>query len=165
MQSESGAMMSAWVGRLRGLAGLGAIGGAVGAAGGGLWYAISGLLSGTSMPALIGGAAAVYGVFGAFSATVLGVSLASTRNGRALEDIGVAWSALVGGVAGALFPLLVNLWMIGALEPLPLLEQFLPIMARLGFLGAALTAGMVTVAKRAGRQELGGVGEPAMLRE
>jgi uncharacterized membrane protein len=140
-------MAGRWRRRLRGLAGLGTVGAAIGASAGGSWFAVTGFLSGSFAPALVASAAVVYGVFGAFSATALGALLVATRTGRSLRDIGTGWAGLVGGVAGALFPLAINLWMVGSLGPLRAVALFLPIMARLGLLGATLTAGLVAVAK------------------
>jgi hypothetical protein len=158
-------MAAAWITKLKGIGVLGAVGGVLGAIVGGVWFAISGLLSGSFIPGVILNAAAVYGFFGAFSSAGFAVFLANARARASIEDLSVGWSGLVGGMAGAAFPLAFNVVMSGSLTPFLLIEQFLPIMLRLGLFGAALTSGMVAVAKRSHRAELESGSEPDLLSE
>ena len=140
--------------KLKSLLGLGAIGAGLGAAVGAGWFIISGLLVGTIVPSAVVNAAVVYGSFGFFTTSGLGLVLANARSKASLDDISVRWSGLVGAAAGAAFPLIFNIIMLQSLVPLRLIEGFLPIMGTLGLFGGALTAGMVAAAKKEHRNEL-----------
>ena len=74
-----------------------------------------------------GGNRIVYGRFGFFTATGLGLFLARARSKASLEDVSVAWSALIGAAAGAVFPLMFNILMLQSLVPLRLIGGFLPL--------------------------------------
>jgi len=140
--------------KLRGLLGLGAIGAGFGAVLGAGWIIVSGLLTGSVLVGAAVNAAVVYGSFGFFTTTGLGLMLANARSKASLDDISVVWSGLIGAAAGAAFPLMFNMIMLQSLLPLRLIEGFLPIMGTLGLFGGALTAGMVAAAKKEHGKEL-----------
>ncbi len=153
-----------WI-KLRGLLGLGAIGGAIGAIVGAGWFIVSGLLAGSVVVSAVGNAAMVYGSFGFFTTAGLGFILANARSKASLDDISVGWSGLIGAAAGAAFPLVFNIVLLQSLLPLRLIMGFLPIMGTLGVFGGALTAGMVAAAKRQQRNELEPGAETQLLEE
>lgn len=158
-------MTEGWLRKLKGISVLGAVGGVLGALVGGVWVAISGMIAGSVLPGAIGNAAVVYGMFGAFSSAGLAVFLANAKAKASIEDVSLWWSGLIGGLAGATFPVVFNVVMSGSLVPFHLLDRFLPIMLRLGLFGAVLSSGMVAVAKRSHRGEIEGAGEPELLSE
>jgi hypothetical protein len=156
--------MGFWT-KVRGLLGLGAIGAGLGAVFGTAWFTVSGFLAGTLVFKAVANAAVVYGSFGFFTAAGLGLLLANARSRASLDEIGVAWSGVIGAVAGAAFPLVFNILMLQSLLPLRLITGFLPIMGTLGLFGGALAAGMVAAAKYEDRRELGPRVEAHLLEE
>ena len=156
--------MGFWT-KVRGLLGLGAVGAGLGAVFGTTWFTVSGFLAGTLVFSAVANAAVVYGSFGFFTAAGLGLLLANARSRASLDEVGVAWSGVIGAAAGAAFPLVFNILMLQSLLPLRLITDFLPIMGTLGLFGGALTAGMVAAAKYEDRRKLGPGVEPYLLEE
>jgi hypothetical protein len=151
--------------KIKGLLGLGAVGAGLGAIVGTAWFTISGLLAGTVVLKGVANAAIVYGSFGFFTASGLGLLLANARSKVSLDEVSVAWSGLIGAVAGAAFPLVFNVLMLQSLLPLRMISAFLPIMGALGLFGGALTAGMVAAAKHEHRKEVGSGSAPQLLED
>lgn len=151
--------------KLKGLLGLGAVGAGLGAIFGTAWFTISGLIAGTVVLKAVANAAVVYGSFGFFTTSGLGLLLANARSKASLDDVSLAWSGLIGAAAGAAFPLVFNILMLQSLLPLRLIGGFLPIMGALGLFGGALTAGMVAAAKHEHRKEVGTGAEPQLLED
>lgn len=110
-------------------------------------------------------AAIVFGGFGFFTVSCLGLLLASARSKASLDDVGVVSSGLVGAAAGATFPLAFNVLMLQSFTPLIWLPRLLPIMGILGLCGGALTAGMVAAAKNERWRELDSGGAARLLEE
>jgi hypothetical protein len=151
--------------KLKAVLRLAAIGAGVGAIVGGAWFVVAGLLNGVVVPGAVANAAVVYGSFGFFTTSGLALVLANARAKASLDDVGVAWSGLIGAAAGAAFPLVFNIVMLQSLLPLRLIEGLLPIMGALGLFGGVWTAGMVAAAKLEHRKELESAVEPQLLRE
>ena len=151
--------MGRWPRKLRGLAGLTAVGGLIGAVSGGLTGLIQlwlGVL-GTGPPLLVAGLAAVWGGYGASVAACVGVLLAVMGPKKSLTEL----SAWLTGLCGAV---------IGAAAPLGLAYAFsfpLSIMGgavvQFALLGGALGAGLVIAAKRAESRALASSAEPEAL--
>jgi hypothetical protein len=146
--------------KLRGVLGLGLVGGAVGFFGGGVVHLVLQLLSvwvpGISVPwgtALI--TAMRWGSFGAFAGAGFGGLLALTTARRTLQELSGWKVGVLGAAVGALF---FPAFIIGGagFERLLLftLSDALLNAGTFGLLGAGLSWSMVTLAKRADRAEL-----------
>jgi len=146
-------MSVGWLRKLRGILGLGGIGAVLGAFGGAAWSLATSLSFGYVDPGFITMAATVWGTFGAFCGAGFGVALVAFSSRRSLDQLGVASSALIGGLLGAVFPLAFNLLLSGPM-PLYLIKLMLPVMGVCAALGATLSTGMVLAAKRADRREV-----------
>lgn len=160
--------------KLRGLLGLGLVGGVLGFAGGTLWsigtslvrlgvFIDRGFWWAVASDAL--GTATLWGLLGAFTATAFGSCLALTDSKRSLDQLPLWRMAALGAVAGAAFlPAFVGIrfgvtTLIDAAHTLPYS------MALLGTFGAAFTTSLVAIAQRAHRAELAIVDETRELLE
>lgn len=147
--------MQSWLRKLRGIAGLAAIGGILAAVFGVLVAVLVSLLPQSVVPL----AAALWwgvfsGSFGVFAGAGFGVLLTSLEGRRSLEQLSAWRSALWGAVVGGIFPFPFALIVSGTIESLFWLGLW-PYLVVFGGLGAALSGGMVAAAKRAHRRELG----------
>ena len=86
--------------------------------------------------------AALMGSFGAFAAGGFATMLALTKGGDGVANLSVARSAILGLIAGGLFPIAVSLLAGSGGTPVALIAIF-------GILGCGVTAGLVAVAKDA----------------
>ena len=143
--------MGGWLKRLRGVMGLGLVGGAAGAVFGGLWWFGSSVLGlGSIVFGTLGWTAALWGGFGAFATTGVGVLLATDGAKSTLEDLSPWRVAAFGAVMGLLAPPVLvfvvtgSFWapgvgLVGGMS---------------GVFGALLGSGLVLTAKRAQAAEL-----------
>lgn len=139
--------MKHWFRRLRGLLGVGTIGGIVGALIGGGWFLVESSMGGPgafrlSLSALV----SVWGLLGAATGVGFGMLLTATSGRRRLEEVGLGRAAALGAVAGALCPLVVASLMVGSAPPLGIGLWFLGVG---GSVGAGLGAGLLRVAQGA----------------
>ena len=149
--------MGRWLKRLRGVLGLGVVGGAVGALFGGLvWFVTSVLGLGSIAFDPLGLAAAVWGVFGAFAASGAGLLLTALGSRQTLEELSPwrvgAFGAVMGFLAPPIFVFLNtgSFWGPGA-GPFAVIATIATIS---GVLGGALGSGLVLTAQRAPSEEL-----------
>lgn len=152
--------MERWVGKLRGLFGLSAVGAAAGGLFGALWEIGSTWLGlgGLSFGSL-GWSAALWAGFGAFAAGGVGVFLAAVGSKRTLEELSV-WRAGIGGaVLGSVAPLAMVFAVTGGFW-----APSIGYVAGLsGLFGGLLGGGLVLTAKRAHAAELRSSREPDLL--
>ena len=94
------------------------------------------------------GGAALMGSFGAFAAGGFATMLAVSKGADGLENLSVARSALLGLIAGGLFPTAAALLTAGLLVPFDL-ETLVVLGVLFGILGSGVSAGLVAVAKDA----------------
>jgi hypothetical protein len=148
---EEEVRMRRWLYRLRGLLGLGALGGVLGGLIGAGWVVIEMLSGGPSMFRLSFAAmSTIWGIVGATTGVGFGLLLTATSAGRRLEEVTNRRAALLGGVAGAACPIIVGTLMAGSLPPLGL-GLWLAGIGGLG--GAGVAVGVIGIAKRAERRE------------
>ena len=158
--------------KIRGLLGLGLVGGALGLFGGAIWSFVSTLLTlGFFVDAgfwsyvadRVLGAASLWGIVGVFTGTGFGTLLVAMDSKRSLDELPLWRMAIFGAVAGAAFmPAYVLVrFGVGPLLQAPLL--MLPSMGVFGTLGAMFTSSLVVMAQRAHRAELTAVQEVAAL--
>ena len=149
--------MGRWLKRLRGVLGLGVVGGAVGALFGGLmWFGSSVLGLGSIVFEPLGLSAAVWGVFGAFAASGAGLLLTTLGSRQTLEELSHwrvgAFGAVMGFLAPPIFVFLNtgSFWGPGA-GPFAVVATITAIST---LLGAGIGSGLVLTAQRAPSQEL-----------
>lgn len=160
--------------RLRGLLGLGSLGGLLGALGGAVWTLGANLLdlgvffdSGfwLYVASNVMGAAALWGLLGSFTATAFGSLLVLSDSRRSLDQLPLWRMAVLGAVAGAAFwPTFVAV-RFGVATVINAAPTLLPTMGLLGTFGAAFTTSLVVIAQRAHRAELAVVEEAHALLE
>lgn len=139
--------MKRWLHPLRGLFGLGAAGGLVGAGIGGCWFLVESLMGGYGFYGVsLGLMAAVWGVLGAVTGVGFGLLLTATSSGRSLDDVSLWRGGALGAVAGALGPVAVLSLMVGSAPPIGIGLWFAGVG---GALGAGLGAGLLSMAKKA----------------
>ncbi len=140
--------MGGWLKRLRGVLGLGVVGGAAGALFGGLWWFGSSVLGlGGIDFGTLGGTAALWGGFGAFAASGAGVLLTARGSRQTLEELSPWRVGAFGVVTGFLAPPAYIFLMTGGggfWNPTVGLVVTIS-----GVLGGALGSGLVLTAKRA----------------
>ena len=147
--------------RLRGLLGLGIIGGCVGV----LFGPVAMLLNSHPMFGAIFGwglstSVAGWGLFGALAGAGFGLVLTITAGRRRLPQLDFWGAALLGGAVGLALPVLFGpqlSWMF------PSLVAVLPRTALCGVFGMLLGSGLVAVAKEADRRELPSAESTPML--
>ena len=148
--------MGAWLKRLRGVLGLGVVGGAVGALFGGLFWFVSLFLGWGIDYWTLGLAAAVWGGFGAFAASGAGLLLTALGSRQILEELSHWRVGAFGAVMGFLAPPILvflntgSFWGPGV-GPVGLIATIATIS---GVLGAGLGSGLVLTAQRAPYEEL-----------
>ena len=157
--------MGRWLKRLRGILGLGVVGGAVGALFGGLWWFGSSVLGiGSIVFGTLGWTAARWGGFGAFAASGAGLLLTALGSRQTLEELSPwrvgAFGALMGFLAPPAFVFLMTGSFWGPTVGL--------VAAISGVFGGALGSGLVLTAQHAPSEELArgrasaiGSGDPA----
>ena len=143
--------MRRWLGKLRGLLGLGVLGGAAGAVVGGLWWVGATLLGiGEIAFGSLGWTLALWSGFCASATTAVGALLATFGSKSTLEDLS-PWPAVAcGAVIGLLAPGAVAFLLTGTVwvTGVGLLGGVS------GLLGGVLGGGFVIMAKRARTAEL-----------
>ncbi len=144
-------MTRGWFKRIKSILTLGGIGAAFTGLAAGAWTLLSGIASGYLMGEQVLASVLVWGFFGGFSVTGFATALWALRSRRQLHDISLFWTALVGGVMGALAPLAVSVFIGGSW--IPLLSD-LPILGGFAALGAGLTTGIVVIAQRSSTTSL-----------
>ena len=149
--------MRGWLKRLRGILGLGVVGGAVGALFGGLLgLGLSLLGFGIIDWLTLESGAALGGIFGAFAASGAGLLLTAFGSRQTLEELSPGRVGAFGAVLGFLAPPIFvflntgSFWGPGA-GPLGLIAAIATIS---GVLGGALGSGLVLTAQRAPSGEL-----------
>jgi hypothetical protein len=132
--------------KLRSILGTSAIGGLLGSICGGALLGVGALVaSGEVTAGMFALGVAFAGGVGAFIGGVFGTLLALSKR-RGLDELSLGRSATLGALAGAIFPLAAAVLTGGWLIPLvPVQVAFLSGVS--GTLGAALSAGLVAVAK------------------
>lgn len=153
--------------RLRGLLGLGAIGGAVGAVLGAPWGVVvwlRGWDGGPLIEQLLNFGALGF-VAGGMCAVGFGGLLATLDRRTSLADLPLWRMALFGAFVGAALPALFLLSTSGTAHFVTVPGLVASIVATGGVLGAGLATTLVGVAKRAHRRELATVEEVASLAE
>ena len=162
-------MMKRLAAKVRGLVGLGLVGGAAGFLLGGVWGVVSSALrSGIFLDLgylrflleMAWGNALGFAQIGAFTAAGFGVLIAVTDSRKSLADLPLWRMGLFGALAGAVFPPLLVVWRIGLTAYLETALSLLPVSIVIGLLGGLATAGMVAAAKSTDRQELPAESEP-----
>ena len=138
--------MKRWWKKLRGLLGLGAVGGLGGAVFGLAW----GLVELLGAPGLVHASLPVYmaiwGVLGATASAGFGALLSATAGGRRLEELNPWHARLLGGLVGAASPVLLQLLLVGAL---PGMTVTLLASAICGTVGLGAASGLLEIAQRA----------------
>lgn len=149
--------------KLRGIAGLGLIGGVAGFLGGALWGIVasmvrSGIFFDTEYLRFLGrmalGNATGFMLIGASTGAGFATLLAAFDPGRSIEDLPLWRMGLLGALVGAAFPPIYVIVTMGLPVYLASAPTFLPVMGVLGGVGAAFTTSVVAIAKRASRSEL-----------
>jgi hypothetical protein len=162
-------LMKRLAAKVRGLVGLGLLGGAAGFMLGGVWGVVSSALrSGIFLDVgylrflldMAWGNALGFAQVGAFTTAGFGVLVAAIDSRRSLVDLPLWRMGLFGALAGAVFPPLIVVWRIGLAAYLDAAVTLLPVSVAIGLIGGLATASMVAVAKRADRLELPTQGEP-----
>lgn len=145
--------MAQWGRKLKGLVGLSAVGGVIGAIYGAARAAILAFTGFGWAPDIFMGMITSHAGFAALTTAGVGITLATVGSRLSLSELSPWKAALVGGVCGAAIPLgVIALTFTGVGMP----GVFLAIGARYGMLGAALGGGLVAVAQRADRRALPG---------
>jgi hypothetical protein len=149
--------------RIRGIIGLGIVGGLLGFVGGGIWGVVSSMVrSGVHLEAdyfrfLAGmalGNAIGFMQIGGFTAAGFGVLLAAVESKRSLQELSLWRVGLLGALVGASFPPIYVIGSQGLTAYVAAAASFVPVMGALGVVGGLLAASLVDVAKRADRAEL-----------
>lgn len=155
--------------RVRGVLGLGLLGGVAGAAVGAVLGVIRAVvLSGFfADPAYLRyvlgmafGNAVGFGLMGAFTTAGFGVLLAATERHHTLQDLSLWRMGAFGALVAASFPPLFVVATAGPSVYLTAAKALLPVSGVLALAGGAATAGLVAIAQRAGRHELEGPAGP-----
>ena len=157
MQPRPGGVeMRGWLTKIRGVVGLGAVGGAIGGVLGAGWALVNGVLAwGAIIPENLMVGAMVWGGFGAFAASGFGVLLGAIAARGSLDDLPLWKAGLMGGVAGASFPFAIVVLTGGGLLQIAF-PALLSVVGLCGGLGALLTFGMVAIARRGDGPSIGG---------
>lgn len=143
--------MAQWGRKLKGLVGLSAVGGAIGAVYGALRAGMLALTGLGFVPEVFVSMVTSHAAFAALTTAGVGLTLATVGSRLSLSELSPWKAALVGGVCGAAIPLgVVALTFTGVGTA----GIFLTIGARYGLLGAVLGGGLVAVAQRADRRAL-----------
>lgn len=158
--------MGRWLRKLRGIVGVGALGGLTGAIAGALWPVVSHALRGELAPWYpIARYAIAFGLFGAFASVVFGSLLALTERHESVSELSLVKCSLWGAAAGALFPAFFVLLRDGSLASIALE----PMLLAAGFfagLGAVLSGSMIAIARSgAGRELEAPASAPALPQE
>lgn len=149
--------------KIRGILGLGLIGGFVGFVGGALWGLVSTMLrSGIFFDAdylpFLGRMALGNGIgfmkIGAFTMAGFAVLLAAVESRRSITELPLWRMGIFGALVGALFPPIYVISRMGLPVYLESAQTFLPVMGILGGVGGVTTAAIVWIAKSADRKEL-----------
>lgn len=160
--------------KIRGIFGLGIIGGVAGFVTGAVWGVVSsavrsGVFLDVDFLRFVGrmalGNATGFMMIGVFTGAGFGAMLAVVDSKRSIEELPLWRMALFGALVGAAFPPIFVIWRIGVAAYLGSALSFVPVMGVLGGIGGVLTASMVAMAKRASRAELSAVDEAQSLRE
>ncbi len=139
--------MGRWLKRLRGVLGLGVLGGAAGALFGALWWFGSSVLGlGGIVFGPLGWTAALWGGFGAFAASGAGLLLTALGSRQTLEELSPWRVGAFGTLMGFLAPPAYVFLMTGGYFWDPTVGL---VAAISGVLGGALGSGLVLTAKRA----------------
>ncbi len=142
--------------KVRGVLGLGAVGGAIGAVLGAGWAMVTGLMAwGAIIPGNMLVGAMVWGGFGAFAASGFGVILGVMGARGSLDDLPLWKAGLMGAVAGASFPFALFALATGGLLNLAF-PALLSVVGLCSGLGAMLSFGMVAIARRGDGPSIGG---------
>lgn len=149
--------------RVRGVLGLGVIGGGVGFVAGGVWGVLSSMVRAGVVFELdyfrfllrmgIGNATG-FMLIGAFTAAGFGVLLSVIDRRHTLEELPLWRMGLLGALMGASFPPIYVIWQSGFSTYWATASQFLPAVAGLAAVGGVLTSSMVAMARRAGGDQL-----------
>lgn len=149
--------MSRWTQRLRGLLGLGAIGGLTGALLGSMWGVAARLLGLDPAPLLE--QVVNFGLLGLISgswcAAGFGALLATLDGRKSLDQLPLWRMALFGAAVGAALPLLFIFGTSGLVNFTALPGVVAGIVGTGALLGGGLATGLVGAAKRAHRREMG----------
>ena len=135
--------MGDWSRKVRSVLTLSGIGAAVTGTAAGIWSLVSGALSGYLLGEQVLANVVIWAFSGGFTLASFATALAALPSDRRLRNIGLFWSALVGGVAGTLAPILISLLNGGSWRPL---LADLPVLGVFAALGAGLTTGLLAVA-------------------
>ena len=138
--------------RLRGLVGLGVVGGGLGALVGAAYAALKNVMFGSVLGLSVAASATGWGVFGAFAGTGFGLVLTLTASRRRLHELNFWRAAILGGLVGVSLPVVWYgaqlAWAFRSLLPA------WPLAAMCGAFGMLLGSGAVAVAKEAERRDL-----------
>ncbi len=138
--------------RLRGLAGLGVVGGCLGALVGAGYAVLKPFLVGSAVGLSIAASASGWGVFGAFAGTGFGLVLTLTAGRRRLHELNFWKAAILGGAIGLSLPVV---WFGGQFAWAVLsVRGIWPLAAACGVFGMLLGSGFVAVAKEVDRRDL-----------
>ncbi|MBT8488902.1 MAG: hypothetical protein HKN72_10250 [Gemmatimonadetes bacterium] len=139
--------MKRWFHRLRGLLGLGTLGGFLGAGIGGGWFLVESLMGGPEVFMLsLTALASIWGLLGAATGVGFGMLLTATSGRRRLEEVSLWRAGFLGAAAGAVCPLLAASLIVGSAPPLGIGLWFVGIG---GCFGGGLGAGLLQIAKGA----------------
>lgn len=140
--------MSEWGRKLKGLLGLTAVGGAIGAIYGAVRAGFIMMTGFGFEPALLTSMMTSHALFAGLTTAGLGVTLATVGSRLSLRELSPWRAAAIGGLLGAAIPVgFIALTFTGFGAP----AIFASVAARYGLLGAALGGGLVAVAQRADR--------------
>lgn len=155
--------MSGWGKRLKGLLGLSAIGGAIGALYGVARVGLMALfgIGGLSVSNLLG-AVAIYGAFAALATGGVGVLIATVGRRLSLHELSPWKAALFGAVLGAGAPLLVLGATYTGIQTWAVLTA---VGLRFGLMGGLLGGGVVAAAQWADKNVIEGAQEPTLIGE
>lgn len=130
--------------RVRGLVGLGVVGGCLGALVGGGYAVLKPVLFGSVLGLGVAASATGWGVFGAFAGTGFGLVLTMTAGRRRLHELNFWKAAILGGIVGVALPVV---WFGGQFAwALLSLKGIWPLAAACGAFGTLLGSGLVAVA-------------------
>jgi hypothetical protein len=148
--------MSGLGARLRGVLGLSAISGVVGAVIGGIATGVMMLIGvGGIVPMAILSGAMAWGGFGALAGGGFGVLLTALASGHPLEELPLWKAGLLGALPGAVAP--VGL-MLGVGAAIPTWSVLLPLVGICSGLGGILGIGLIATARNAPDRDLGSGG-------
>ena len=155
--------------KVRGILGLGIVGGFAGFVGGAIWGVASSIFrSGIFFdPEYVRflfrmalGNAMGFMMIGAFTTTGFAALLAAADSKRSLDELPLWRMGLFGGLVAAAFPAVFMIARFGISAYVDAALSLVPVMAALGLAGGVLTSSMVAVAKRSSREELPAAQEP-----